>query len=189
MADRPVYILGTDPGFASFGYAVVRLTADFEEVVTVNVIRTKKSPKKQNVLSADDNFRRARAVAAVLGEVLDEFRPMAISAEAISFPRNASAAAKVAMAWGILADQVEIRQIPLVQATPQAIKKSVCPKKKTATKEDIRQAMIARYGREPFGSFMESLPEGQWEHGFDSVASIVTCLNSDVIQMARKSVA
>lgn len=183
-----VYILGVDPGFASFGYALVELTPDFEKVATVNVVRTKKSPKKQNVLSADDNFRRSRALAAVLHEVLDEFQPMAMAAESMSWPRNAAAAGKVAFSWGILADQVEMRQIPLVQASPQAIKKALCPSRKSVTKEDIRDAVIGRYGKNPFASFMGSVPEGQWEHGFDSVAAVVTCLNSDVIQMARKSV-
>lgn len=180
---RPIKVLGVDPGFASFGYSIVQLFPKSEEVLSVNVIRTKKSTKKQQVLVADDNFRRARAIAAMLSEVIAMHTPAAIAAEAMSFPRNASAAAKVAMSWGILASIVEELQLPLVQATPQQIKKTLTGKT-TATKEDVREVLLDRYTNE-FDPFMESTPAGQWEHGFDSVGAVVTCLDSDVLLMAR----
>jgi Holliday junction resolvasome RuvABC endonuclease subunit len=163
----------------------MRLLPDSEEVVMLNVIRTKKSAKKQNVLAADDNFRRARAISALLMEVLTKYDPKAIAAEAMSFPRNAGNAAKMAISWGILACLVEERQLPLVQASPQQIKATVCPDQKTATKEDIQNALLDRYGPEGFRAFQESTPEGQWEHAFDSVGVVVTCLGSNVMRMAR----
>lgn len=183
MADRPIIVLGVDPGFASFGYSIVQLFPKSEEVLSVNVIRTKKSVKKQKVLVADDNFRRARAIAAILMEVISTHMPAAIAAEGMSFPRNASAAAKVAMAWGILAAVVEDLQLPLVQGTPQQIKKTLTGKT-TASKEEVRDVLLERYPGQ-FAAFMQSTPTGQWEHGFDSAAAVVTCLDSDVLRMAR----
>lgn len=178
-----VYVLGLDPGFASFGYSVVRFTPEGEEVITVNVIRTKKIDKKRNVLASDDNFRRARAIAAVLREVVIGFRPKAFAAEALSLPRNASAAAKVSMAWGILADIVEEFQIPLVQQSPQGIKKGLCGKV-SATKAEVQQVVMDRYPG-AFESFMSGTPKSQWEHGFDSVSAIVATLDSDVLRAVR----
>lgn len=180
---REVFILGLDPGFASFGLGLVRLLPSSEEVMKVDVIRTQKSPKKLNVKAADDNFRRSQAIAAVLHETVKKWQPVALAAEAMSFPRNASAAAKVAMAWGIVSDLCYLYQLPIVQATPQEIKKALC-NNKSATKEDIQKALEARHGYE-FQHFTSSVPAGQWEHGFDAVGAVVTCLDSDVVRMAR----
>jgi Holliday junction resolvasome RuvABC endonuclease subunit len=187
---REVCVLGVDPGFASFGMAVVRLFPERERVLSVQVVRTKKSPKKRNVKVADDNFCRARAIASMVRETVKRWKPLAIAGETMSFPRNASAAAKVAMTWGILADLTEDLQLPMATATPQEIKKVVCDIK-TATKEDVRRALEARYPRQ-FDAFKAEFPakkppqpNGQWEHGFDAVGAVVACLDTDVIRMAR----
>lgn len=187
---RDVFILGTDPGFASFGFSVVRLTKAAEEIIRTDVIRTQKSAKKTGVKAADDNFRRAQAISAMLHEVVKEYQPMALAAEAASYPRNASASAKIAMAWGILADICHVYQLPMVQATPQDIKKALC-NNKSASKEDIRRAMEARYPdqfedfKARFPAKKPPQPNGQWEHGFDAAGSVVTCLDTDVLRMAR----
>jgi len=180
---REVFVLGVDPGFASFGVSIVELTASTERVRMTEVIRTKKSTKKQNVRAADDNFRRAGAIAAVLHDVVATWKPMAIAAEAMSFPRNASAAAKVAMAWGILADIAEVYSLPMVQATPQEIKRALCDKE-TATKVEVRDRLQTLYEGQ-FDQFTSGTPEGQWEHGFDATGAVIACLDSDIVRMAR----
>lgn len=187
---REVFILGVDPGFASFGFGVVRLFSGYEEVVHTDVIRTQKSVKKQNVKAADDNFRRGQAISAVLHEIVKEWKPVALAAEAASWPRNAGATAKVAMSWGILIDLCHIYELPMVQASPQEIKKALC-NNKSATKEDVRRVLEVRY-TDQFEEFKARYParkppqpNGQWEHGFDAIGAVVTCLDSDVIRMAR----
>jgi crossover junction endodeoxyribonuclease RuvC len=187
---REVFILGTDPGFASFGFSVARLTKDAEEFVRTDVIRTQKSAKKQNVKAADDNFRRGQAIAAVLDEVVKEYQPMAIAAEAASWPRNAGATAKVAMSWGILITLCYQYRLPMVQASPQEIKKALC-NDKSASKEAVREAIERRYPghfdefKHRFPAKKPPKPNGQWEHGFDAAGAIVTCLDTDVLRMAR----
>jgi len=181
-----VYVLGLDPGFASFGYGVVELLRDSERIVEVNVIRTKKDAKKRAVLAADDNFRRARAIYAALIEVVDRYHPVVVAAETMSFPRDASAAAKVAMAWGVISAIAESRQLPMAQASPMKIKQSVAGNPK-ASKEDVQSALRRRYVGQ-FFPFQKALPQGQWEHGYDAIGSIVTCLDGDVLRMARGTV-
>lgn len=185
-----VCVLGVDPGFASFGLCVVQLLPDSERILHVDVIRTQKSNKKQNVKAADDNFRRGKAISALLHSVVDERKPLAIAAESASWPRNASASAKLAMSWGILIDICQVYSLPMVQATPQELKKAVCDKK-TATKEEIRHALEERYPGQ-FNPFKTEFPprnppkpHGQWEHGFDAAGAVVACLDTDVIRMAR----
>lgn len=187
---REVFILGADPGFASFGLSVVRLTKGAEEFIRTDVIRTQKSVKKRGVKAADDNFRRAQIIAAKLHEVVQGYQPMAIAAESASWPRNASASSKLAMAWGVLADLCHVYQLPMVQASPQEIKKVLCGDK-SASKEAIRAAVEQLYPGQ-FDEFKRRFParnppqpNGQWEHGFDSAGAIVTCLDTDVLRMAR----
>ena len=187
---REVFILGVDPGFASFGFDIVRLFPDHEEVVYTDVIRTQKSDKKQNVKAADDNFRRGQAISAVLHEIVKEWKPVALAAEAASWPRNAGATAKVAIAWGVLIDLCYVYKLPMVQASPQEIKKALC-NDKSASKEDVRKVLENRYPGQ-FNNFKSHFPakkpprpNGQWEHGFDAAGAVVTCLDSDVLRMAR----
>ena len=187
---REVFVLGVDPGFASFGFGIMQLLSSSEVVRTVDVIRTQKSAKKKGVKAADDNFHRGQAISAVLHETVKEWQPVAIAAEAASWPRNAGATAKVAMSWGILIDLCHVYQLPMVQGSPQEIKKALC-NDKSASKEDVRRALEALYPDEfePFKARYPAKkpprPNGQWEHGFDAIGAVVTCLDSDVIRMAR----
>jgi hypothetical protein len=87
------------------------------------------------------------------------------------------------MTWGILAALVEQFQLPLVQQSPQGIKKALCGKM-SASKEDVRDALIARYPG-AFDPFMEEYPATQWEHGFDAASALVATLDSDVLRAVR----
>ena len=94
------------------------------------------------------------------------------------------------MSWGILIDLCHVYQLPMVQGSPQEIKKALC-NDKSASKEDVRRALEALYPDEfePFKARYPAKkpprPNGQWEHGFDAIGAVVTCLDSDVIRMAR----
>lgn len=187
---RDVRVLGVDPGFASFGYAVVQLTESGENVKFVDVVRTQKVDKKRNVKAADDNFQRGQVIAAALYGAVQKYEPMVITAEAASWPRNAGATAKVAMSWGILIALCHQYRLPMVQASPQEIKKTLCDSK-SATKESVREALEVRYPgqfdgfKERFPAQKPPKPNGQWEHGFDAVGAVVACLDTEVLRMAR----
>jgi crossover junction endodeoxyribonuclease RuvC len=184
MSDGPIIqVLGIDPGFASVGIAVVRLHPVRETVMQLGVLHTAKSGVKQNVLAADDNLRRARELFDALN--LHMAWVTVICAESMSFPRNSQAAAKVAMAWGVIASLAQWKGLPIVQASPQTIKKAVCGVK-SASKEDVQQALRMRYGEMPG---VAELAKGELEHAFDALAAVVCCLDSEVVRMARKMAA
>ncbi len=175
-------LLGIDPGFASIGWAVVELGADGEHLKTLGVIRTKKSNRKQNTLAAADNFRRAREIGRALGGLLLEHRIEVVCAEAMSFPRSSSVAAKMAMCWGVLAQLCEVLRIPMVQASPQQIKKAVTGRS-SASKDDVGDALSLRFS-DAVG-LVGNLPGGLHEHAFDAVGAVVACLDSDVVHASR----
>jgi Holliday junction resolvasome RuvABC endonuclease subunit len=208
-------VLGIDPGFASLGFAVVELgestSAPYgaglithaDMVVQIGVLRTKKSAKKQRVLSADDNIRRGRELALPIRGLFDCGSMMPVKggqgisalfaandkirlvcAEKMSFPRSSSAAAKVAMAWGMIISNLELRGLPLVQATPQEVKARTVGKA-TASKEEVQAAMIRRFGKGLL-RMLKTVPPSEHEHAFDALASVVACLDSEEGRMVRQ---
>jgi crossover junction endodeoxyribonuclease RuvC len=174
-------VLGIDPGFASTGVALVELRPDGERVVSLQIVRTAKAAKKQQLMATEDNLDRARKIAEALGRLLEGVD--AVAAEAMSFPRSASVAAKMAMSWGVLAALSHHRRIPVVQASPQRIKKAVTGLT-NAGKPEVQAALAARYPETV--AMAARLPATAMEHPFDALAAVVAALDSEVFRMARR---
>jgi crossover junction endodeoxyribonuclease RuvC len=175
-------VLGVDPGFASLGYALLRLGTQTETLVAAGVVRTQASDKKRKVLAADDNARRCREIARDLVALFDEHTPLVICAESMSFPRNAATAAKMAMTWGALITIGHTRGAPIVQASPQEVKLALT-RTKSASKEQVAAAVSKRYRNAP--KLINVLPSTLHEHAYDAVASAVACLDSDAVRFLR----
>ena len=183
-------VLGIDPGFANCGYAVVRLHADREELLCLGVFSTQKSKTKRHVLQAEDNFERARSIAGWLRSVVYSWQPKVVAFEAQSHMRNASSAAKVALAYGVIAGRMESGDIPAVSPSPQAVKKKVCGKS-NATKSDVEDAVRKYFvGAEPALLELEKqVPKTRREHAFDAAAVVMASLDSEVVRLARRMMA
>ena len=176
-------VLGLDPGFASIGYCIVELVTSREIPLKLGVIETKKNARKQKTLACEDNFMRAKQIAAEIQALIAQHRISVICAESMSFPRNASNAAKIALTWGVLAGICEARMLSMVQPTPQQIKKKLTGRH-DASKLDIQEALTARY---PIvGTQLKALPKTKREHAADALGAIVASLDSDIIHMARR---
>jgi crossover junction endodeoxyribonuclease RuvC len=182
------YILGIDPGLASFGYALTTITTTDISVVSMGTIRTKKDKKKANVLASEDNWRRCVEIAMQIRKLIDGLKIVALCGESMSFPRNSSAAAKVAMTWGISADITAVLGVPMLQASPQRIKSKLCGNYK-ASKEEVQQAIIKQFPGVNFDSLLEHLPAGEHEHPWDALAAVITCLDAEPIRMVRRLLA
>lgn len=182
-------VLGLDPGFANLGYAVVLFHADgHEEPVRMGVFRTDKSTKKQNVLAADDNLRRAREIVRFLRTLAKEHNIKALCAETMSYPRNSSTAAKMSLCWGAIAYLSEEFDIPIVQATPQSLKKSVAGKK-TASKTGVQRALYKAYGKDALKALLPGVAASLLEHPYDALGAVAACRDSEVLRIARKMTA
>lgn len=171
-------VLGIDPGFASCGYALIHVGTTGETVVELGVLRTEKSAAKRQVLATDDNVRRTRELARPLTELVQ--RADVVCAESMSFPRNASAAGKMCLCWGLLVGLVFARDLPLLEASPQEIKKRICGRR-DASKEELERELVRRYEPLP-----PEVPASLREHAYDALGAAVACLDSDVIRLARR---
>ena len=184
-------VLGIDPGFASVGWGLVELNDDTEKLLALGVITTTKSTKKQNVLATDDNVRRMREIHTELKAIADIVNGLnkkihVITIESQSWPRNASAAAKVAMAWGVIVSFACERNIALVQASPMQIKVALTGIK-TASKEQVLDALRKHPGMESVDRHLSKIrTKGKHEHPVDAVASVIACLTSDAILIGRR---
>ena len=176
-------ILGTDPGFAFFGYALLEVGPESERVIAAGVIETKKSNKKTNTLAADDDTARTLEVAAVLSSLIETYRPILICSEAMSWPRSSSAARKVALAWGALIALAGDR-IPINQVSPQNLKQAVVGSP-TAAKSEVEAAMLSRWP-EIEGYLDEvKLAGSKRNHAYDAAGAAYACLSSDLVRTLR----
>lgn len=172
-------VLGIDGGFASLGLALVELHPTAEVLRDAWVVRTEKSAAKLGVRSADDTARRAREIAHHVGLAIVTHQPVAIAVESPSWPRNAGVAAKMGVAFGVLFALAERHQLPLVMASPQAVKQALCGSK-TASKDEVIAEVERRFPNITWPSQTKS-----WEHAADAVGVVVACLDSDALRMAR----
>ena len=134
------------------------------------------------MLQSEDNLRRARELHRQLGSVAKDAHVFCV--ESMSFPRNAGSAAKVAMGWGVIAALAEDLGIPVVQSSPQEIKK-VLTGAKNASKKEVQDTLGLRYN-----NLSELLTEitakSDLDHAYDALAAVVASLDSEVIRMVRK---
>jgi crossover junction endodeoxyribonuclease RuvC len=185
-----VIVLGIDPGFASLGWALVELDKTSEELLALGLISTAKANKKLNMLATDDNVRRMREIHAGLEWINERAERYtdginAIAIESQSWPRNASATAKVGMAWGIVTAFACAHDIAIVQATPMQIKEHVTGAK-TATKDAVRKAVGAMPGMESLEEHLGKIrAKTKHEHPVDAVAAVLTCRAAPAIQVGR----
>lgn len=182
-----VRILGIDPGFASIGVVIVEVSSAIKPALLYgDVWHTSKSAKKQQVLAAHDNVRRTRLVARQFLSLIDQFQVKLIAAEYMSFPRNASNAAKMALCWGAIGTICEVRDpMPLLQASPQNVKKSLCGSA-DASKEDVWKAACMHYPN--LEAMLEAQAKADREHLGDAAAVTVTVQDSDEMRLLRSMV-
>lgn len=185
-----IHILGVDPGFAYVGLVVVKLRGLHVFVKHAEVFTTKKASKKQRVLATDDNLHRAKQIARRLSDLDKLYRIRGIAAEAMSFPRNASAAAKVSLCWGVLSCFSEVANVPILQARPQEIRaalglKPVKGETKGDKKTKTQAKLNARFGKFVSRVAAAGIPKSQHEHVYDALAAAVACIKSPEIQWAR----
>lgn len=173
-------VLGIDTGFSTMGISLLELSGHSDKVLGVKTLTTKKSDKKRNVRASDDNMRRARELAVELRTRIEKYDLKAICMEAQSWPRNSSSSAKIGISWGVVAALAEAHGLPVLQATPQAIKMALVGKS-SASKDEIISAIKKRYPE-----IVWPTAKGKHEHIADATGAVVACMDSDIIRMVRQ---
>lgn len=156
-------ILGIDGGLAHMGLAVAVVGKERPTVIWSSVIET---VKQSEGTAAADNVRRAREVWLALDEVVSQYRPARIVAEAMSHPRDARAAAMLSMSWGVIAAIAAQRGLPVDGQSPMALKRRLTGNQ-TAKKDEVIAAV-----RELYPEVRWMPRRDLWEHQADAVAAI-----------------
>jgi Holliday junction resolvasome RuvABC endonuclease subunit len=181
-------ILGLDPGFASFGWAVVEIgrRRELDVPVALGVIETEKSAKGAGARVVDDHVRRMRTISQVLAYVQRMHGPFVVAgAESFSPPRSSSVAAKVAFAWGVLVHHLDVAGTPLLQVSPQEVKLALTGER-SASKVEIIERALALYGA-PAARLLEALrPKDLHEHAADAMAVTIACADAELVRLARQ---
>lgn len=180
-------VLGLDPGFASLGWALVRLTPHHEEPLACGVIRTRKGYRKGETLASSDLHRRGRELAGILALIMRREAIVAICAESLSFVRSAKTMQQVGRAWGLIDAFATATDLPLVECSPVELKVAVC-NDPTASKADVEKALRKRYPHAPWAEMLTDVTGAQREHAFDALGAVVACSASNVCRMARQMV-
>lgn len=186
--DAGVIVLGLDAGFSHFGWSAVRLVpAGGERVEGLGSIHTE--PSQRRGLVRDDDQRRAAQIARQLLEIARRYEPVVLCAEALSHvnPKTSrmpiSTTVKVGRAWGEVDMLAELLETALVQASPQAIKKTLCGTR-SASKAQVKRAVLARYPE--VAHLLAAIPAGRHEHPVDAVGAVVASLHTNELRLARR---
>lgn len=130
-------ILSLDVSMTATGWVIVEheeAPGSIPTLLDCGVIQTEKMSTKENVSTTADSMRRAVKINNTLRDAMASQKFDLVVVEAMSWPRNAGAAIKMAMAWGAIAPL--IRDYPLIEVGPQALKLAVAASK-SATKKEV----------------------------------------------------
>lgn len=190
LSSSPV-VLGVDVGFSRVGWALIRVgwrdDGDLPEnrLVDLGLVRTE--PGDSGKLKSDDNMARTREIFARLANACDRAQTRAIAYEAQSWGMgNSTTFLKLGLAFGALASLAEVRGLPLVCRSPQAIKKALTGLR-NASKEDVAAALGTIPGFEDLSRLLDQakVPPSLREHPVDAVAAAFACLDDEVVRAVR----
>ena len=179
MTISTTLVFGLDPGFASFGFSLVRLSSTGHAAVEeLGVIETQKASKKHAVYASDDTLHRARDIYKRLKPLAA--RCSAMAAESMSFPRSSSVANKMGVSWGLIASLSSEFGLPVVQFSPQKLKEFIT-NDKAASKEAMEAAVKDRLGVD-FANKLHILRKTAREHPVDATAAALCSVESEVVK-------
>lgn len=175
-------ILGIDPGFRHIGYSICGLTETGELIPKKMGVIVSNPPKNSTETKSKQNLDRIRFIHDELNRIIEKNNIRVICVESMSFPRNASAAAKMAMCWGTIGSLAEIHNLEVHQASPQKIKRHITKLNK-ASKKEVEDALNAKFKRiEGIVSILPDIASGitpsLQNHAYDSLAATVTLVES-----------
>ncbi len=176
-------VLGVDPGYANFGWALSNVTKEAIEPLCVGVLVTEKSHRRMKVLASDDEFRRSKELYEGLVGVIRRNEVKLICAEGMSSPRNAITVRMLGYAWGVLASICSELGIAMVQVSPNQLKKRLCGRVSSTDKE-LHDEITKRYPS------METLimsvtVKSKREHAYDAMIAIEVCSDSEPFVMLQ----
>ena len=125
-------ILGIDPGTVVMGYGIIRIINKKMHLDNMGVVKLDKF---------DSHELRLRKIFEKTTALIDEYKPDFLAIEAPFFGKNVQSMLKLGRAQGVAMAAALVRDIPLAEYSPKAIKKSITGNG-SASKEQVA-AMLA----------------------------------------------
>jgi crossover junction endodeoxyribonuclease RuvC len=113
---KPVIILGIDPGTLLMGYCVIHASKNFLSVKTIDVLK---------LSSNKDHYHRLQLVHQKITELVDQFTPDEFAIEAPFFGKNVQSMLKLGRAQGVAIAAAMTKNIPVTEYSPRKIKQSI----------------------------------------------------------------
>lgn len=170
--------LAIDPGLAHCGAFLARLTPGRPEPLTAGVFVS--TPGEGH--PSEDGALRARFLLRWLREFTP--RPDVIVAEAMSYTRNATAAHKVGIAWGVIAAYAEEIGAVILHARPQEVRRGLLGREGTS-KGDAALFVRGVLG-EGFDRVMAPIAKGQQNHATDAAAVLLAVHGRAATMLANR---
>ena len=109
-------ILGIDPGFAITGFSIIDYEGNKFKLIASGAILTE----------AHTSFPlRLEKIYNDLNEIINTYKPDAMSIEELFFNNNAKTAINVAQARGVILVTARINNVPIYEYTPLQVKQAV----------------------------------------------------------------
>lgn len=107
-------ILGIDPGSSRMGYGLIEKNGQKLKLIKAGTLEIKEKDPNQKLFYLATDFKK----------ILEESKPDLLAIEKIFFYKNVKTAIEVAQARGVIIFLALQQQIPLVEFTPQKVKKA-----------------------------------------------------------------
>ncbi len=129
-------ILGIDPGIAIVGYGVVdKINNSYKPVIFDAILTKAHTPLEE----------RIQIIYNKMVEIIDEYKPEAISVEELFFNNNAKTAFAVGQARGVILLAAVQKNVPIYEYTPLQVKQALTGYGR-ADKNQIQQMMKSMLG-------------------------------------------
>jgi crossover junction endodeoxyribonuclease RuvC len=113
---KPVIILGIDPGTLLMGYSVIEANKNAFSIKTIDALKL--SSKK-------DQYQRLQLIHQKITELVDAFSPDECAIEAPFFGKNVQSMLKLGRAQGVAIAAAMTKNIPVTEYSPRKIKQSI----------------------------------------------------------------
>ena len=113
---KPVIILGIDPGTLFMGYSVIEACKNTFSIKIIDILKL--SSKK-------DHYQRLQLIHQKITQLLEEFTPDEFAIEAPFFGKNVQSMLKLGRAQGVAIAAAMNKNIPVTEYSPRKIKQSI----------------------------------------------------------------
>lgn len=185
-------VLGLDIALTNVGWVVVKTGGAKPVLMNAGVIHTEKLETGEKMSGTIDGMERSKRIFKELEYVIRTSRPNIIVVESMSWPRNASSATKMALAWGACSGAIEAVEFgaekrwrpPVIEVGPQAIKLAMAGER-SATKEAVEKGAKFLLSDPKLAEEIVSRvkPASRREHCWDALGAVLTSLGTQKYQL------